>query len=462
MSIRLSRRTVLRGLGTALALPVLDAMLPTVGFSASAGAAAAAGPRRLLWIYVPNGIDMQNWTPATFGAGYQLTPTLQPMAAFKDKMMVVTGLVCDKARANGDGAGDHARAMAAYLTGVQPRKTEGANIHVGISADQAAAMHIGHLTRFPSLELGIEQGISVGRCDSGYSCAYIHNLAWKNDTTPVTKDTDPRSVFDRLFSSNDPTESAEAAAKRVARNKSMLDFVLDDASSIQNALGAADKAKLDQYMSSIREIELRIDRMKTEDAVQIPAGAVRPTNFVHTTGVRSSGGANVLKNYPDAVALMLDMVVLAFQTDSTRVITLPFASEESNQSYPFADAPVPHHGTSHHMGDPAKMALLAKINLFHIKQLAYLAGKLDNIQEGNGSILDNSLIAYGSGNSDGQRHNHDNLPFLLLGKGGGTVATGRHVNFNNVPTNNMWLAMLDRAGARLDALGDATAELNLT
>jgi hypothetical protein len=440
-------------------------MLPSVTFGAGAttrAAAAAAGPRRLAWIYVPNGIDMQNWTPATFGADYALTPTLAPLAAFKEKFMVVTGLVCDKARANGDGAGDHARAMAAYLTGAQPRKTEGANIHVGMSADQAAAMRIGHFTRFPSLELGIEQGIGVGRCDSGYSCAYIHNMSWKNETTPLVKDCDPRSVFDRLFGSNDPKESAEAVAKRVARRKSMLDFVMDDASSLENTLGTADKNKLDQYMSSIREIEQRIDRMSTEEQVKPPAGAVRPSNFVFTSGVRASGGANVLKNYPEAVALMLDMSVLAFQTDSTRIITLPFASEESNQSYPFADAPVPHHGTSHHMGDPAKMALLAKINLFHVKQLAYFLGKLDAIQEGNGSILDNSLIAYGSGNSDGQRHNHDNLPFLLLGKGGGTVATGRHVNFDNVPINNMWLAMLDRAGAPLGKLGDATSELNLT
>jgi len=460
MSVQLSRRSVLRGLGTALALPVLDAMMPSMSFGTAKAAAAVAGPRRLAWIYVPNGIDMQNWTPAALGTDYELMPTLQPLAAFKDKMMVVSGMVCDKANANGDGAGDHARAMAAYLTGAQPRKTEGANIHVGMSADQAAATRIGHLTRFPSLELGIEQGTTVGRCDSGYSCAYIHNMSWKNDQTPVLKDTDPRSVFDRLFSNGDPRESAEAAAKRSARRKSMLDYVLTDANSIQGSLGAADKRKLDEYLSSIREIEIRIERMDHEEPVKPPDGAIRPT-FAPTLGVRASGGANVSKNYPEHVKLMLDMTVLAFQSDLTRIITLPFANEESNQSYPFADAAVPHHGTSHHQGDPEKMALLAKINLFHVKQLAYLLEKLDKIQEGNGSILDNSLIAYGSGNSDGQRHNHDDLPLLLLGKGGGSITTGRHVQFNKTPINNMWLSMLDRAGATIDRFGDSTAKLSL-
>jgi hypothetical protein len=449
-----------------MALPLLDAMVPSIGLGATTGgasgaAAAAAAPRRLAWLYVPNGIDMQNWTPAAYGTDYALTPTLAPLAPFKDKMMVATGLICDKANANGDGAGDHARAMAAYLTGAQPRKTEGANIHVGRSIDQAAAAQIGHLTRFPSLELGIEQGTSVGRCDSGYSCAYIHNMCWKNDMTPVAKDCDPRSVFDRLFGNGKAGESAEASAKRADRRKSMLDFVLDDANSVQKSLGAADNRKLDEYMSSVREIELRIDRMQNEEPVKPPDGYARPTNFVFTSGVRASGNANTIRNYPEHVALMCDMVVLAFQTDLTRIITLPFASEESNQNYPFADAPVPHHGTSHHQHDPAKMALLAKINLFHIKQLAYLVGKLDKIQEGDGSILDNSLIAYGSGNSDGQRHNHDDLPFLLLGKGGGKMTTGRHVQMDKVPINNMWLAMLEHANVPMDKFGDSTGRLSL-
>lgn len=457
MATQLSRRTVLRGLGTAIALPCLEAMLPRASFGATA--AVAPGPKRLAWLYVPNGVDLQNWTPATFGTDYELTSTLQPLAKFKSKMMVVSGLNAEKANANGDGPGDHARAMAAYLTGVQPRKTEGANIHLGISADQAAADKIGHLTRFPSLELGVTEGQSVGRCDSGYSCAYLHNLSWRNENTPVVKDCIPQSVFDRMFSAGDPNESAEARVRREEKRKSVLDFVLSDAKSMQGKVGMNDKRKIDEYLTSIREVELRMSKAAIGDASKPPAGAVRPEAF--DIGTKKMGVSSTSEKYDVHLPLMIDMMILAFQADLTRVLTLPFADEESNQTYPFADANVAHHGTSHHQGDPAKQALLAKINLWHAKQLAYLLEKLDSIQEGNGSILDNSLIAYGSGNADGNKHNHDNLPLLLLGKGGGTVRTGRHVKFENLPITNMWLSMLDRVGASRDALGDSTGKLQL-
>jgi hypothetical protein len=451
---------MLRGLGTAIALPWLEGMMPsgalgdttaTAAGAAGAAAKAVAGPRRVAWMYVPNGIHMPNWTPTTVGANFELTPTLMPLAAFKDRMMVLTGLICDKANANGDGPGDHARAMSAYLTASQPRKTEGANIKVGMSADQAVAERIGHLTKFPSLEMGIEEGKQVGRCDSGYSCAYSHNISWKSETTPLVKDCNPQSVFDRLFGNGDPRESAEARAKREAQRKSVLDYILADANTLDGQLGTSDKRKVDEYMTSIREIELRLSRTALDTPTTLPAGAVRPP-------------AGVPRLYPDHAKLMLDMMVLAFQGDLTRVATFPFASEGSDQTYPWADAPVPHHGTSHHMGDPAKQALLAKINTFHIQHFAYLLQKLDAIQEGNGSILDNSLIAYGSGNSDGQRHNHDNLPVLLMGKGGGSVATGRHVKFDSddVPISNLWLAMMERAGAPHDKFGDSTGKLALS
>jgi hypothetical protein len=435
-----------------LALPWLEAMIPkgaAMGATATV-AKAAAGPRRVAWLYVPNGIHMPNWTPTTVGADYALTPTLQTLAQFKQKMLVFTGLICDKANANGDGPGDHARAMSAYLTGAQPRKTGGANIKVGMSADQVIAERIGQMTKFPSLELGIEEGKQVGQCDSGYSCAYSHNIAWHSDTTPVIKDCNPQSVFDRLFGNNDPRESAEARATREARRKSVLDFVLDDAHTLQNQIGASDKRKVDEYMDSIREIETRLARTAQEPPAPLPEGAVRP------------GG--VPREYPDHVTLMCDMLVLAFQGDLTRVATFPFASEASNQNYPWAGADVPHHGTSHHMGDPAKQALLAKINVFHLQKFAYLLDKLDKIQEGNGSILDNSLIAYGSGNSDGQRHNHDNLPVILLGKGGGTVNTGRHVKFDSddVPVTNLWLAMMEHVGVNRPSFGDSNGKVQLS
>ncbi len=456
----ISRRTMLRGLGTAIALPCLEAMLPRTAFGAAA-TPVVAGPKRLAWLYVPNGVDMSNWKPATVGADYQMTTTLQTLAAVKSKIMVVSGLAALKANPNGDGPGDHARAQAAYLTGVQPVKSEGANIHLGISADQVAAQKIGSATKFPSLELGMEQG-AQGRCDSGYSCAYQHNLSWRNATTPVGKDCLPQSVFDRLFSNGDPGQSAEARAKAQAQQKSLLDFVLGDAKTMESKISSTDQRKLDEYLTSIREIELRLNKT-SNDPVKIPAGAVRPPAIDLAGSTKKVGVSTSASDYDEHLPLMLDMMVLAFQADLTRVITLPFADEESNQSYPWGDAPVPHHGTSHHMGDPAKIAMLQKINVYHLKHVAYLLEKLDKIQEGNGSILDNSLIAYGSGNSDGQRHNHDNLPLLLMGKGGGGVRTGRHVEFPaNTPINNMWLGMLEHVGATIPSLGDSTGKIQLS
>ena len=458
---RISRRTMIRGLGTAMALPCLEAMLPRAAFGAIT-APTLPGPKRLAWLYVPNGVDMVSWKPAKLGAGYDLSRTLKPIAAFKDKFNVISGLCALKANPNGDGPGDHARAQAAYLTGCQPVKSEGANIHLGISADQAAATKIGYLTKFPSLELGMDESVSTGRCDSGYSCAYQHNLAWRNETTPVVKDCDAQSVFDRLFSNGDPNESAEARTRRTEKRKSVLDALLTDATSLQNTLGTTDKRKLDEYFSSIREIEVRLAKAAAAPEVQPPAGAVRPPAIDLHGSTRKVGVSTSSTTYDTHLPLMLDMIVLAFQTDSTRIVTLPFADEESNQSYPWADAPVPHHGTSHHNGDPAKIENLAKINAYHMKWVNYLLTKLDGIQEGNGSILDNSLIAYGSGNSDGQKHNHDNLPTLLLGRGGGTVKGGRHLDFEGTPITNLWLSMLEHAGAPYGKpLGDSTGTLSL-
>jgi len=457
---------MLRGMGTAVALPFLESMIPPSRLLAAnapanaAGPVGEVGPRRLAWIYVPNGCDMQTWTPAKFGANYELSPTLQTLAAFKDRMLVVSGLVCEKANPNGDGPGDHARANAAYLTGEQPFKTGGANIHLGKSADQAAAEQIGHLTKFASLEIGMEDGRKAAS-DSGYSLSYSHNLSWKNATTPMTKDVNPQSVFDRLFAAGNPGETAEAKARREADQKSVLDAVMQDANRMQNKLGAADRNKLDEYLTSVREIEVRLQRAANSLPPPIPAGAVRPVAYDSSTE-KKVGISTSSTEYPTHAKLMIDVMVLAFQADLTRVITFPFADEGSNQSYPWGGADVPHHGTSHHMGDPKKMALLAKINAYHLSLFAYMLEKLDKIKEGNLSILDNSLIAYGSGNSDGNRHNHDNLPFVLLGKGGNTVRTGRHLDATGTPINNLWLSMLDHAGASDNKLGDSTGRLNIS
>jgi hypothetical protein len=455
MSTRISRRTVLKGLGTAIALPWLESMLPAVGEASTL--AASTAPKRLGFVYVPNGIVMQNWTPAGQGAEFQLTRTLEPLQPFKDKMLVLTSLTCDKARPNGDGNGDHARAMSAFLTGAQPRKTEGANIRVGISVDQACASRIGHLTRFPSLELGIEEGRQVGRCDSGYSCAYSHNLSWRNESTPVVKDCDPQSVFDRLFGNGNARETAAARARRQRQHSSILDFAMEDARGLQSQLSMADQRKLEEYLTSIREIEVRIARGATETPATPPAGQERPPAMRGRSGQQRQNGQD---EYPQHVRLMLDLFVLAWQGDLTRVITLPFANEGSNQTYSFAGAAVPHHETSHHMNNAEKLEHLTKINTFHTRQFAYLLNRLESIQEGNGTLLDNSMLVYGCGNSDSNRHNHDNLPILVVGRGGGTIRGGRHIRYRpETPLNNLWLGLLDRMGAPHARLGDGTGKL---
>jgi len=441
----ITRRTVLKGLGTAVALPFLEAMMPRRAMGA-ATAGITAGPKRVAWVYVPNGVTMQAWTPAQVGANYASTRILEPIAAFKDRTLVISGLMCDKANANGDGPGDHARAGAAYLTGSQPSKKVSDGMHVGVSADQVIAEKVGHITKFPSLEIGNEEGKQVGNCDNAYPCAYNANLSWRNESSPAVKDCNPQSVFDRLFGNGLAGESEEARAKRMTRRKSVLDFVMDDAKSLQNQMGTSDKHKVDEYLTSIREIEVRLSR--TDAKAEVPKDAVRPVS----PGVR---------DFPDNCKLMIDMLVLAFQGDLTRVITFPFTNELSPMKYPWCGADVTHHGTSHHMNDPQKIELITKINVYHMQHFAYLLEKLDAIKEGNASILDNSLISYGSGVGDGDRHNHDNLPTLLVGKGGGTVATGQHIRVNRVPINNLWMAMMDRMNVHPTKFGDGTGVLKI-
>jgi hypothetical protein len=325
-----------------------------------------------------------------------------------------------------------------------------------------AAQQIGKFTKFPSLEIGIEDGKTTAT-DNGYLKAYEHNLAWRNATSPVVKDVDPQSVFDRLFSSGIPGETPEAKALRENDSKSVLDFVLNDANNVQKRLNSTDRDKLDQYLTSVREIEVRLQRAANEPPPPLPAGAVRPATPYDSSLEAKVGISTSSTEYPTHIKLMIDMMVLAFQADLTRIITFPFADEGSNQSYPWGDANVPHHGTSHHMGSAEKMALLQKINAYHLSQFVYMMDKLDSIKEGNGSILDNSLISYGGAISDGNRHNHDDLPLILLGKAGSNaIKTGRHMDAGGVPLNNLWLSMLDHAGASDDQLGDSTGKLSLT
>jgi hypothetical protein len=441
--IHVSRRTVLKGLGTSLALPMLDAMLP-VGARAES-AALAVLPRRLAFIYIPNGVHVPDWTPTTVGSEFDLPPILAPLAAHKSHLTVCSGLAQDKGRANGDGPGDHARALSSFLTGCQAYKTNGANIRAGVSADQVAAQQIGHRTRFASLELGVDRGAQSGNCDSGYSCAYSSNMSWRAPTTPMPKEVDPRLVFERLFGAASNVESEQVRATRQKYQKSILDFVREDASRLKNKLGATDQRKLDEYLTAVRELEQRVTRAETSSARELPKYA-RPDG--------------IPKEHPDHLRLMCDLLVLAFQADLTRVATFMFGNAGSNRSYSFIGVPDGHHDLSHHGGDTEKHAKISKINQFHTANLAYLLDKLQTVREGDGTLLDQAMIAYGSGLGDGNAHNHDQLPILVAGRGGGTISAGRHIKFEKeTPLNNLWLSLLDRIDAHADHLGDSTGRI---
>lgn len=439
-SLLMSRRTVLKGLGAAIALPWLEAMGPLTAW-ANTTAGGNRTPNRLAFVYVPNGKNMVDWTPSTEGANFALPRILEPLQDVKEYINILTGLTADKARPNGDGAGDHARAMAAFLTGTQPRKTDGSDIRLGVSVDQVAAGRIGDQTRLPSLEIGCDPSAMAGNCDSGYSCVYSSTISWRAATTPVPKLNNPRLVFDRLFSTGPDANRA----RRESNRRSILDFVREDAASLQPRLGTNDQRKLDEYFTAIRDIEQRIER-----AARLPEPP-RP-NMPQPTGIPS--------NYQEHIRILCDLLVLAFQADITRVSTFVFANEGSNRPYPLINVSEGHHDLSHHGNDAAKKNKIAQINRFHVTQLAYLLNRLKSIREGDGTLLDHCMVAYGSGNSDGNAHNHDDLPILVAGRASGTIRTGRHIRYaNNTPLNNLWLSMLDRVGSHVDVLGDSTGRL---
>ncbi len=445
----LSRRAVLRGLGTAVALPLLDAMgVPLLRAAGAEDAAPGTHPQRLAWMYFPNGAHMQDWTPKAEGAEYVLPASLTSLEPHKKDLLVLSGLAQDQARAHGDGPGDHARSVAVFLTCAHPVKTKGANIRVGVSADQVAAQKIGAATRFASVELGIEGGRQSGNCDSGYSCAYSSNMSWRTPTTPVAKEINPRLVFERLFNDGKPGESKEARAKRLRRRKSVLDFVGRDARALKKKIGVADRAKLEEYLSGLRDIERRIERSEDERK----AGKDPAADFDVPAGVPG--------DRREHMRLMMDLLVLAFQTDTTRVATFMLANGGSNASFPWIGVRGAHHGLTHHGGNKQKIEDVKRINHFHVSQYAYLLAKMKGVKEGEGTLLDNSMIVLGSGIGDGNRHNHDNLPVLLAGGGGGTLKTGRHVRYPRwTPLGNLYVSMLERAGAKVTAIGDSKGKL---
>jgi hypothetical protein len=440
---RLNRRTLLRGAGAAMALPLFEAMLPRSVF---AQGASLAGPvNRMAFIYIPNGAIMPDWNPTGTGRDYQLSKTLAPLAAHQQKLMVLSGLAHDKARANGDGPGDHARDSATYLTGAQARKTDGADIHLGKSVDQFAADAIGELTRLPSLELGTEAGRQAGRCDSGYSCAYQSNISWRSATTPTSKEINPKAVFERLFGND--FEDLRARQERDFYRQSILDFVADDASRLRAQLGTSDREKLDEYFTSVREIEQRIARAADDTVNQVPDGVEVPD------GIPS--------DFAEHVRLMYDLMALAFQTDSTRISTFMLANSGSNRSYPEIEVSGAHHEMSHHRGEEDKMADLQKIDLYMVEQFAYFLDRLDDITEGEGTLLDHSMIVYGGALSDANAHDHHDLPVVLAGGGCGQLDTGRHVEYDGeIPMANLFLSLLDRMGVDEERIGDSTGRLD--
>ena len=442
---QIPRRTFLKVLGTVIALPMLEAMLPPAKlFAAGATEAGAAFPRRMAFVYIPNGANMEDWTPKTVGADYELPYILQPLAPLRKDFQVISGLAHDKARPHGDGPGDHARASATFLTGCQARKTKGADIKVGVSVDQIAAEKVGKYTRLPSLELSCDKGRIAGECDSGYSCAYQFNLSWKTESTPMPPEVDPRLVFDRLFSNGIAEETGENRAKRDLYNQSILDLVTEDASRLKSRLGYTDRHKLDEYLTAVRELEQRVQQAEKFAASQ--------PDFVRPTGIP--------KQYEQHLRLMYDMMALAFQSDSTRVATFITAHDGDDRPYPFIGVSDGHHTLSHHQNDQAKKEKIAKINHFHMEQFARFLTRLKSIKEGEGTLLDNCMIVYGGAIGDGNRHNHDNLPILLAGQGGGTLTPARHVKLDKeTPMTNLYLSMLDRMGVAAQRVGDSTGKL---
>ena len=437
---KLSRRTVLRGLGVSLALPWLEATGTVVK-----AAAVGSSPTRMAFIFVPNGVVMNNWVPKTEGYGFRLPPILDPLAAVQNELLVITGLTHDKGRENGDGAGDHARSASVFLTGAQPRKTDGEHIRSGISVDQLAAQAVGQKTRFSSLELGVDPGRMAGNCDSGYSCAYSSNISWSSESTPVGKEVNPRLVFERLFAGGKPSEIDKSQQQRTALQKSVLDFIADDAKRLQTKLGRNDNRKLDEYMTGVREVERRLGT-KTAKPLDVEVDYAIPDG--------------IPGDYQDHMRMMCDLMVLAFQTDSTRIATMMFANAGDNKNYRKIGVPDGHHDLSHHGDNPEKLEKISKINRFQVEQLSYLLQKMKSIREGERTLLDNSMVVYGSGISDGNRHNHDNLPILLAGSGGGTIETGRHLRYDlETPVCNLFMSMLDRMDVHAPFIGDSTGRL---
>ncbi len=449
MRAALNRRTFLRGAGACIALPLFGSLGMSKLFAAAPAAklasTATGAPLRTAFLYIPNGTIPSAWWPTGQGTEFSWSRTLKPLEKHKAHLQILGGLGHKNAEAGPDGAGDHARGNSTFLTGVRLRKSA-TDIRAGISIDQVLAQAYGHLTRFSSLELSCDSGPRSGACDSGYSCAYQFNLAWSSPTTPKTPEANPRRVFERLFGEGKPGERETNLKRRQQEDKSVLDFVLDDARSMRKRLDSTDKHKLDQYLAGIREVETRIQKTEQFGRVKDP-------------GIETPPG--IPTEYAEHIQLLFDMLVLAFQTDSTRLATVLLAHDGSNRSFDQIGITEGHHDLTHHQNRKEWIDKVADIDLWYVQQLARFLDKLNQVKDVDGhSLLHNSMIVYGSGNADGNRHTHTNLPVLLAGCGGGALRTGRYVKHTDQPLSNLFLSLGHVLGVRnLERFGDSTAAL---
>ncbi|MBL8169429.1 MAG: DUF1552 domain-containing protein [Acidobacteria bacterium] len=437
----LPRRTFLKGLGTAIALPLLDAMTPAL--------AAPKTPVRLAFVYIPNGVvNIDWWTPQGEGKDFTFSRLMKPLEPHRADLLVLSGLDDHNGNALGDGPGDHGRAGASFLSGVHCRKTAGADIQAGISADQVGAQAIGNLTRFASLELGCEDSRTVGNCDSGYSCAYTNSISWRTPTTPNPPEVNPRLVFERLFGTTDWSLAPEVRARRAEYRKSILDLVHEDSKKLAGTLGGADRRKLDEYLYAIRQIETRIASAE-KDNREITPPLEKP--------------AGIPLHFGEYVKLMTDLQLIAFQTDLTRISTLMFAREGSMRVYPEIGISDPHHPLTHHRNNAEWIEKVVQINIFHAQLFADYLKRLKATPDGDGSLLDHTMLVYGAGICDGNKHNHENLPIVLAGRGNNGVSslpTGQHLKFKaGTPITNLYLTLLERLGVQAEKIGDSTGKL---
>jgi Protein of unknown function (DUF1552) len=432
----LPRRAFLRSSGAILALPLLDAMVPAL----TAQTKTAANPlSRLGFVYIPHGAVMDKWTPAATGSNFEFSPVLQPLAPFRDRVLIVSGLSHHQADSLGDGGADHARSSPTFLSGVHPKRTEGEDIRAGITIDQIAAQHIGRSTRYPSLELTTEDMTGVvGACDTGYSCSYMNTISWRTPTTPLPMEINPRLVFERLFGDGGAPERRLA---RIQEDRSILDEITRQLPALENDLGPRDRNRLGEYLDNVREIERRLQIAEKQSATSLTI---------------QEAPAGVPDSYEEHARLMFDLMALAYQTDMTRVFTFMLARELSQRSYPQVGVPDPHHATSHHQDDPVKLAKLVKIQHYHVTLFAHFLATLRATSDGDGSLLDHSLILYGSSMSNSNLHNHKPLPILVAGG----IKGGRHLKFaEDTPMANLLVSLLNRAGVPQDKVGDSTGAL---